>query len=419
MATAVAASPAVSPRIESARQTAKENFQIAATKLRLEPEMQTLLCTPMREMTVEIPVRMDDGSMRVFACARVQHNGVRGPVMGGMRYHPAADVELTRALAEITTWKNAVVAIPFGGASGAIRCEPKQLSDAELERLTRQFTSRFHVMLGAYSDVSMPDLNSSSREMNWISEEYSRIHGYAPAAVTGKPLRHAGSPGREQASAHGVAIMLREAARTAELPPERLRVAIQGDSGDGAQLRTEIEALGCAVIAIPDAQSGVLSNNGSKKHSTKRRSTNGVRPGKPVSNPGVWECDCDVLVVAGLDTALTASNAELVRAKLVLEAADLAITPEADTILEESGTTVVPDLLANAGGVTASYFEWAQNLQQIVWSEEHVHRQLEVFLTRAYQNVIKRAKKEEVSLRTAAYCLGIERVARSERLRAK
>jgi glutamate dehydrogenase (NAD(P)+) len=417
MATAVAASPAVSPRIESASQTAKENFQIAAKKLRLEPEMQTLLRTPMREMTVEIPVRMDDGSMRVFGCARVQHNGVRGPVMGGMRYHPAADIELTRALAEITTWKNAVVAIPFGGASGGVRCEPTQLSDAELERLTRQFTSRIHMMLGAYCDVSMPEVNSSSREMNWISEEYCRVHGYAPAAVTGKPLDRAGSPGREQASARGLAIILREAARTAQLPLEGLRVAIQGYGSADAQLRTEIEALDCTVIMMPDAQNGVLSHNELKKHSAKRRSSNGVRSGKPVENSEILACD--VLVLAGLDTALTASNAEQVRAKLVLEAADLAITPEADAILEKRGITVIPDLLANAGGVTASYFEWAQNLQQIVWTEEHVSRQLEVFLTRAYQNVIKRAKKDEVSLRTAAYSLGIERVARSERLRAK
>src|SRR5215468_473146 len=204
MATGVAASPAVSPRIECASQTAKDNFEIAARKLGLEPEMRTLLRSPMREMIVEIPLRMDDGRMQVFSCARVQHNGVRGPVMGGMRFHPAADIELTRALAEATTWKNAVVAIPFGGASGAVRCDPAQLSESELERLTRQFTSRIHVMLGAYCDVSMPDVNSNSREMKWIFEEYCCTHGYAAAAVTGKPLARSGSPGREQAPGHGL-----------------------------------------------------------------------------------------------------------------------------------------------------------------------------------------------------------------------
>jgi len=423
MATAVAATPAVTPRVECASQTADENFYSAATKLGVEPEMQTLLRTPMREMIVEVPLRMDDGRMQVFSCARVQHNGVRGPVMGGMRFHPNADIDLTRALAGITTWKNAVVAIPFGGASGGIRCDPAQLSDSEMERLTRQFTSRIHVMLGAYCDVSMPDINSSSREMNWIFEEYCRVHGYAPASVTGKPLDKGGSPGREKSSSRGVAIMLREAARTAQLTPEGLRVVIQGNGGASAQLASELKALGARLIAISETQTGIASRKevqpaDLKRNLVKRRSSNGSRSAKPAAESEVLECDCDVLVLCGLDTALTASNAPGVRAKLVIEAADLAITPEADRILEDRGITVIPDLLANAGGVTASYFEWAQNLQQIVWTEEHVNRQLEVFLTRAYQNVSKRAKKDGVSLRTAAYALGIERVARSERLRA-
>jgi glutamate dehydrogenase (NAD(P)+) len=423
MATAVAATPAVAPRVECASQTAKENFEIAARKLSLEPEMQTLLRTPMREMIVEIPLRMDDGSMRVFSCARVQHNGVRGPVMGGMRFHPSADIEVTRALAEVTTWKTAVVAIPFGGASGGIGCEPARLSDSELERLTRQFTSRIHVMLGAYCDVSMPDVNSSWREMNWILEEYCRVHGHVAASVTGKPVEKGGSPGREHASSRGIALMLREAARTAQLPQEGLRVALQGYGSAVVQLAAEIDALGSKLIAVSDSQSGIFSHReiqatDIKRHLAKRRTSNGFRSTKAITNPEILECDCDVLVLCGLDTALTASNAARVRARLVIEAADLAITPEADRILEERGVTVVPDLLANAGGVTVSYFEWAQNLQQIVWTEEHVNRQLEVFLTRAYQNVIKRAKKDRVSLRTAAYSLGIERVARSERLRA-
>jgi glutamate dehydrogenase (NAD(P)+) len=423
MATAVAATPAVAPRVECASQTAKQNFELAAKKLSLEPEMQTVLRTPMREMMVEVPLRMDDGSIQVISCARVQHNGVRGPVMGGMRFHSAADIEVTRALAEVTTWKNAVVAIPFGGASGGIRCDPAQLSASELERLTRQFTSRIHVMLGAYCDVSMPDVNSTPREMNWILEEYCRLHGYAAASVTGKPLDKGGSPGREQSLSRGVAIMLREAARTAQLAPEGLRVAIQGYAAASAQLGSELTALGAKLIAVSETQTGVVSHKeiqpaDRKTQLVKRRSSNGSRSTQAITDSEILECDCDVLVLCGLDTALTVNNARRVRAQLVMEAADLAITPEADRILEDRGITVIPDLLANAGGVTASYFEWAQNLQQIVWTEEHVNRQLEVFLTRAYQNVTKRAKKDGVSLRTAAYALGIERVARSERLRA-
>jgi len=257
MATAAAATPKTAPQIESASQTAKENFEIAATKLGLELEMQTVLRTPMREMVVEVPLRMDDGRVQVFSCVRVQHNGVRGPLMGGMRIHPAADLEVARALAELTTWKNAVVAIPFGGASGGIQCDPSQLSDLECERLTRQFTSRIHVMLGAYCDVTMPDLNSTAREMNWILEEYCRARGYAPAAVTGKPIEKGGSPGRPQASARSVVIMLREAAQTKELSLRDLRVAVYGFAVD-LHLLAELETFRAKVIAVADWQRGAF-----------------------------------------------------------------------------------------------------------------------------------------------------------------
>jgi glutamate dehydrogenase (NAD(P)+) len=422
MATAAAAIPKVAPLVECASQTAQENFEIAAKKLGLELEMQTVLRTPMREMVVEVPLRMDDGRVQVFSCVRVQHNGVRGPLMGGMRIHPAADIEVARALAQLTTWKNAVVAIPFGGASGGIQCDPSRLSDLECERLTRQFTSRIHVMLGPYCDVTMPEVNSSAREMNWIFEEYCRARGYAPAAVTGKPIEKGGSPGHRQASAQSVAIMLREAAQTDELSLHDLRVAVYGFSVD-VHLLAELEALGAKAIAVADSQGGAFAPKGIKacdvqKHVAKQGSLNGLKTGKSVRDSDVLQCECDVLVLCGVDTVLKARNAARVNAKLVIEGADLAITPAADHILEDRGITVIPDLLANAGGVTASYFEWAQNLQQVVWTEQHTNRQLEVFLTRAYQNVITRAEQDQVSLRTAAYSLGIERVARSEKLRA-
>ena len=423
MATAVAATPKVAPQVESASQTAKENFLIAAKKLGLEPEMQTVLRTPMREMVVEVPLRMDDGHMQIFSCVRVQHNGVRGPVMGGMRFHPTANIELARALAEVTTWKNAVVAIPFGGASSVVQCDPAQLSDSERQQLTRQFTSRIHVMLGAYCDVTMPDLNSSSREMNWILEEYCRAHGYAPAAVTGKPLDRGGSPGWEEASARSIAIMLRETAQSAQLSLDGVRVAIHGFASTDLHLLAELEALGAKLVAISDSETGIFSQKGIRARDINRHLANGSLPGafrsaKAITNSEILECDCDVLVLCGVDTVLTAGNAARVKARLVIEGADLGITPAADRILEDRGITVIPDLLANAGSVTASYFEWAQNLQQVVWTEEHANRQLDVFLTRAYQNVINRAKEDEVSLRTAAYSVGIERVARSEKLRA-
>lgn len=422
MATAAAATPKTAQQIECASQTARENFQIAAQNLALEQEMQILLSTPMREVVVEVPLRMDDGRMCVFSCFRIQHNGVRGPLMGGMRFHPTIDIEHVRALAVVTTWKNAVVAIPFGGAGGGVKCDPAQLSDAERERLMRQFTSRIHVMMGPYSDVTIPDLNTTAREMNWMLEEYCRAHGYAPAAVAGKPLEKGGSPGSSQAVARSIAVMLREASRSSEVSLDGLRVAIYGQGVD-VHLPAELEALGAKLIAIANAENGIYSYKGIhageiKKHLSKGSSLNGFRSAKTITSSEVLECDCDVLVLCGLDTVLNTSKAAAVKAKLVIEGADLAITPQADRILEDRGITVIPDLLANAGGATASYFEWAQNLQHVVWTEEHTSRQLDVFLTRAYQNVIKRSKKDKVSLRTAAYSLGIERVARSERLRA-
>src|SRR5215469_5724432 len=273
MATAAAATPKTAQRNECASQTAKENFQIAAQDLALEQEMQTLLSTPMREVVVEVPLHMDDGRMEVFSCVRIQHNGVRGPLMGGMRFHPAMDVEYTRALAEVTTWKNAVVAIPFGGAGGGVKCDPAQLSDAERERLTRQFTSRIHVMMGPYSDVTIPDLNTTEREMNWMLEEYCRAHGYAPAAVAGKAIDKGGSPGTSQAVARSIAIMLREAVKSSEVSLDGLRVAIYGPGVD-IHLPAELEALGAKLIAIANAESGIYSHKGIHASEIKKRSTN-------------------------------------------------------------------------------------------------------------------------------------------------
>jgi len=362
--------------------------------------------------------------MQLFSGARVQHNNVRGPVMGGVRFHPQANLELMRALAQTTTWKNAVVAIPFGGANGGVCCDPACLSEKELERLTRAFVSRIHVVLGQYRDVSMPDVNSNARVIKWMSDEYSTMHGYSPATITGKPLDSAGSPGREAASGRGVALMLCEVARNAGLSSKGLRVAIQGFGNVGAHAAAQIEALGCKIVAVSDITGdGIYSQKGIeihslKKHVAKHGEVSGLRGTRPITSVELLECDCDVLVLCAMETVLTMGNAQKIHATLVVEGADLAITPAADQILENRGITVVPDLLANSGGVTASYFEWAQNLQQVLWTEEHVNRQLDVFLHRAYQSVEKRAKNDRVSLRTAAYSLAIERVARSERLRA-
>jgi glutamate dehydrogenase (NAD(P)+) len=417
-----AAVPGVSVR-ESARETALTNFEIAARKLGLDEYMRAILLTPMRQTAVEIPLQMDDETIRVFKGARVQHNGVRGPAMGGLRFSPSADLELMSALAEITTWKNAVLAIPFGGAHGGVLCDPMELSQTERERLTRQFISRVHVMLGPYRDVIMPDRNTDAQIMEWAFDEYCSIHGFTAGCVTGKPADLGGYPASEQAVGRGIAVIFRQIASGLGFSLRGLRIAIHGFNRTGAQAAAVLDAMGGRIIAVSDVHSAIRSRFGLdlkefEQHVQEHGSVTGF-PGTDALCPSeLLECGCDVLVLASDDTTLTACNASRVRAKCVVEGVDLAITPAADCILEGRGVTIIPDLLANTGGVTASYLEWAQNLQRVFWEEDYSNRQLEIFLDRACQAVVQRAKRNRLSLRIAAYSLGIERVARCERLRA-
>jgi glutamate dehydrogenase (NAD(P)+) len=417
-----AAVPSIRVR-ESARETVLTNFEIAARRLGLDDYMRTVLLTPMREIAVEIPLQMDDGRIHVLKGARVQHNGVRGPVMGGLRFSPSASVELMGAFAEITTWKNAVVAIPFGGAHGGVLCDPTELSPTERERLTRQFISRIHVMLGPYRDVTMPDRNTNAQVMEWAFDEYCSIHGFTAGCVTGKPADLGGSPASEQAPGRGIAVVFRQIASFLGLSMRGLRIAIHGFDRIGVHAAAMLDAMGGRIIAISDVHAAIRSRFGLdlkelEQHVQEHGTVSGFPGTDPLSPSELLECDCDVLVLSTDETTLTACNASRVRAKCVVEGADLAITPAADCILEGRGVTIIPDLLANAGGVTASYFEWAQNLQRDFWDEESSNRQLEIFLDRACQTVAQRARRNHVSLRMAAYSLGIERVARCERLRA-
>ena len=414
------AKPAVA--VETASDVTRENFLKAARILGLDGDMQILLSTPYRELRVEVPIRMDDGRLKVFTGYRVQHNGVRGPAKGGIRYHPMVDVDEIRALAAAMTWKTAVVNIPFGGAKGGIACDAGQMSQQELERLTRRFISRIHLMLGPYRDVPAPDVNTNAQVMTWIFDEYSKSHGYTPACVTGKPLEMGGSLGREQATGRGVSFMVREAARDLGMDLAGLRVAIQGFGNVGSNAAQLIAALGCRIVAVSDVNGAIYKLEGInpedlKAHVRLKGTVAGFSGAKKMSNPDLLECDCDVLIPAALECVLHAGNASRVKAKLIVEGANLPTTPSADTVLEQKKVTVVPDILANAGGVICSYFEWAQNLQQVFWDEERVNRDLEQTMVKAYQEVTARARQLKSSLRTGAYCLAVERVARVEKLR--
>lgn len=416
-----AAVPASAP-VESALDITRNNFNKAADHLGLEKEMRVLLSTPFREVRVEVPIRMDDGKLRVFVGYRVQHSGVRGPAKGGIRYHPAVDLDEVRALATAMTWKTAVVNIPFGGAKGGVQCDPITMSAAELERLTRRYISRIHVVLGPYRDVPAPDVNTNAQTMAWIFDQYSASNGYTPACVTGKPLEMGGSQGREQATGRGVSLMLREAANDLGLKLPGLKVAVQGFGNVGSNAAALIAELGCKIVAVGDAGGAVYRKEGFKiaelkQYIKKKGSVSGFPGADPISNEELLELQCDVLVPAALECAINSRNAERIKAKLIVEGANLPTTTAADQILERRGVRVVPDILANAGGVTCSYFEWAQNLQQVFWDEEHVNKELEKIMVRAYRAVADRARKKKLSLRTAAYAIAVERVARAEKLR--
>jgi len=420
--TATAGSAARPQARESAIEITRGNFRIAAQRLGLDQDMQTLLSTPYREVRVEVPVRMDDGKLKVFVGYRVQHSGVRGPAKGGIRYHPNVDIDEVRALAEAMTWKTAVVNVPFGGAKGGVTCDPSQMSQRELEKLTRRFTSRIHLILGPYRDVPAPDVNTNAQVMTWLFDEYSSAHGYTPACVTGKPVDLGGSLGREQATGRGVSFMVREAAKDLGLDLGKLRVCVQGFGNVGSNAALLIAELGCRIVGASDVKGGIYSAQGLSvkdvlAHMKKTGSVVGFPGGGSLTNEELLEADCDVLVPAALECVLHAGNAPRVKAKLIVEGANLPTTPSADDILYKRGVVVVPDILANAGGVTCSYFEWAQNLQQVFWEEAHVNTELEKIMVKAYRTVADRARAEQVQMRTAAYCVAVERVARAEKLR--
>ncbi|HXV90902.1 MAG TPA: Glu/Leu/Phe/Val dehydrogenase dimerization domain-containing protein [Gemmatimonadales bacterium] len=408
----------------SGKAIAHNQFERAADLIGLEEYMRRILRTPFREVTVEVPVRMEDGRVEVFTGYRIQHNGARGPCKGGIRYHPEADHDEVLGLATIMTWKTALMDIPFGGAKGGVAVDPKGLSRLELERLTRRFTQRIAIVLGPYRDIPAPDVNTNAQVMAWLLDEYSNRHGYTPAVVTGKPVALGGSLGREEATGRGVMYVMQEYARDFGIPLKDGRVVIQGFGNVGAHLaRLLVTEAGARVIAVTDVNGGVMNEKGLDvpgllRHSAERRPLADWPGGTRITNDELWTIPCEWLVPAALGGVITKeANARTVDCRVVVEAANEPTTPTADLILGERGIVVLPDFLANAGGVTVSYFEWSQNLQQHRWTHERVNTELKETITRAYRDVRDLAKEKGAAFRTAAYAIAIQRVAEAERLR--
>lgn len=396
---------------------AQRQFDIAADLLDIKSGLRNVLRQPRRELSVTVPVRMDDGEIAVFNGYRVQHNMSRGPAKGGLRYHPDVNLDLVRALAMWMTWKCALVHIPYGGAKGGVGVDPQQLSLGELERLTRRYASELAILIGPERDIPAPDLNTNPQVMAWIMDTISILRGYTvPAVVTGKPLAVGGSHGRVDATARGLLCVLAAACTHLGMPLDGARVVVQGFGNVGSNAARLLSDAGARVIAVSDVRGGIYNANGLDigavlAHNDATGSVTGYAAADAISNDDLLLLPCDILVPAALGNQITAANAARIQARIIGEAANGPVTPDADPILFEQGCTVIPDILANAGGVIVSYFEWVQGLQEYFWSEREVHTSLETIIVPAFERVVATATARRVHLRTAAYLLAVDEVA--------
>jgi glutamate dehydrogenase (NAD(P)+) len=419
----VAERPTAGERPNGAYQTALEQLDLVAEHLQLEPGVHALLRHPKRELTVSFPVKMDDGSLHVFHGYRVQHNTSLGPSKGGIRYHPEVRLEEVRALAMWMTWKCGLVNLPYGGAKGGVTCDPARMSQRELEGLTRRFTTEISVLIGPESDIPAPDLNTNPQIMAWMMDTYSMHRGYTvPAVVTGKPIGIGGSQGRVEATGRGVTIIAREAALHLGFPFTGAAVVVQGFGNVGSVAARLMSAAGARVIAVSDQNGGVVNTAGLdipavSQHSERTGSVVGFPGGERITNAELLELPCDILVPAALDSQITERNAGRVQARVVVEGANGPTTPAADRILGDRGIYLVPDILANAGGVVVSYFEWVQDLQAFFWTEAEVNAKMEQILTSAFQQTVATAAQHGTDLRLGALIIGVTRVAQATRLR--
>ena len=398
------------------------NFAAGVAQLGLDADLAALLRNPDRELRVEVPVMRDDGSLTFYDGYRVQHSNARGPFKGGIRYHPSVDQEEVRALASLMTWKTALVDVPFGGGKGGVAVDVADLSDREIQRLTRRFLTAISPVIGPNVDVPAPDMYTDGRTMSWMVDEYERTHGQSPAVVTGKPIELGGSYGRTEATGRGVAIATQTVCPRLGIELKGARVVIQGFGNVGSHAAQFLTEMGAKVVAISDVHGGKFAPDGLDVATalTLQRSERTIRNlggCRDISNDELLATECDILIPAALDQVLHEGNAAAVQTRLVVEAANAPTTFEADEDFRSRGIPVVPDILANAGGVTVSYFEWTQNLTRYRWTLEKVNDDLARIMTTACERVLAVAQERSVPLRTAAFVIAIERVAEATRLR--
>jgi glutamate dehydrogenase (NAD(P)+) len=389
----------------------------AARRLDLPQDIKEKLSHCERSLIVSVPVRMDDGSIRVFQGFRVQHSTTRGPGKGGLRYHPSVSLEEMGAMAMAMTWKCALMNLPFGGAKGGVVCDPKQLSRAELERLTRRYTSEISILIGPDRDIPAPDLNTDESVMGWIMDTYSMTVGYScPGVVTGKPLEIGGTAGRWQATARGLAYCVEEACKRKKISTKGATVAIQGYGQVGLNAHEELSKLGFRVVAVSDSHGGIHSEKGldfakTAKHKLFTQSVSGAPGAKKISNADLLELPVDVLILAAVQNQITMENVSRVRCKVLAEAANSPTTLEAGDRLEKKDVFIVPDILGGAGGVLVSYFEWVQDIQSYFWEEEQVNENLRRAMVMAFTSVADLAREKKTDMRTAAHMLAVKRAA--------
>jgi glutamate dehydrogenase (NAD(P)+) len=411
------------PEVLNPFQVAVAQFDAAATRLNLSHDLREILRSPKRELTIHFPVRMDSGRVEMFTGYRVQHNINRGPAKGGIRYDSGVSLDEVRALAMWMTWKCAVVNIPFGGAKGGVIVDPRRLSRGELERLTRRYATEIAGVIGPESDIPAPDVNTNPQVMAWIMDTFSMHHGFSiPAVVTGKPLSVGGSEGRMDATGRGVFIVTREACNALDLPFVGARVIVQGFGNVGSVTARLLHDAGCKVIGLSDIYGAIYSEQGidvwlALRHMQEHGKLAGMPGTSEVDGKELLEMSCDILIPAALEGQLTHANASRVQARLIVEAANGPTTTEADAIFHDRGIPVVPDILANAGGVTVSYFEWVQDLQHFFWAEDEINDRLSQVMVRSFNSVNAKRLEESCDFRLGAYLLAVSRVAEATQVR--
>lgn len=409
--------------VQNVYEMALHNFDLAADRLDLDPNIRAMIRSPRKQFIASLPVRMDDGSTKEFWGYRVQHNNARGPFKGGIRFDPGVTLNEVKALATWMTWKGAVADIPFGGAKGGISCDPKKLSAGELERLTRRYTVDLLINIGPEQDIPAPDVGTNAQIMAWIMDTYSMTRGFTiQGVVTGKPLEIGGSLGRNEATGRGVVYTIGSACDRLKIEKVGARVVVQGFGNAGTVSASLLQKLGCSIVAVSDSRGAIFNKRGLVvqkviEYKLKTGSVVGFSEAEPISPQELLALSCDILVPAALENTIDGLNAHKIQASIIAEAANGPVTPEADRILEKEGVFIIPDILCNAGGVTVSYFEWVQDIQHFFWKALDIYNRLEEIMTKSFKDVWNISQEQHVSMRLAANMLGIGRVAEATKLR--